>query len=55
MDKEVVSGVVRHILTALGGVLVSKGVIEAGQVEMLVGSLVGIIGVAWSIYAKKKA
>lgn len=52
---ESVMGVVRHILTAGAGILVTKGLIDAGQVEIIVGSLVGLLGVGWSIWAKRKA
>jgi hypothetical protein len=54
MNSEVLGGIVRHILTALGGILVTKGYVEAGQVELIVGAVATLAGVAWSIFAKKK-
>lgn len=53
MNQEQILGIVRHVLTILGGVLVSKGDLEAGQVELLTGAVVTVLGVAWSIYAKR--
>lgn len=55
MNMETILGVVRHILTFGGGLLASKGYLEAGQVELTVGALVTIIGVAWSAWSKRKA
>lgn len=54
MSWDVIAGIVRHLLTAGGGVLVSKGLIEAGQLDIVVGAVIAIGGVAWSIVAKKK-
>lgn len=55
MNTESILGVVRHILTAAAGVLVTKGLIDAGQAEIIAGAVAGLIGVAWSIFSKKKA
>lgn len=49
----VILGLVRHILTAVGGALAAKGLIGAGDVELVVGALTTIAGVAWSIYDKR--
>lgn len=48
-------GVLRHILTFGGGYLVSDGVVNEGEVEALVGALVTLIGVLWSIWEKRRA
>ena len=55
MDATVIGGIIRHVLTALAGVLVTKGIVEAGQAEIIIGSLTGLAGVVWSIWQKKKA
>lgn len=54
MDKAVVLGVVRHILTAVGGALASQGVLSADDTNALVGGIVALVGVVWSIVSKKK-
>jgi hypothetical protein len=56
MDSQVVIGAfARHLLTTLGGVLVSKGIIESSHVEPLAGALLVIGGVVWSLLQKKRA
>ena len=50
----VLNGIVRHILTAGGGVLVSKGVMTDGMLETSIGAVITIAGVIWSALAKKK-
>jgi hypothetical protein len=51
----VLNGIIRHILTAGGGILVSKGVLTDGGLEVAVGALIAIAGVIWSALAKEKA
>lgn len=55
MTKEMWLGIARHLLTTVGGILVSKGVLDAGMVETAVGAIVTLGGVAWSVMDKKKA
>lgn len=52
---EVILGIIRHLLTAGGGVLVSNGILEAGQVETAVGAVLALVGIVWSVWDKKKA
>lgn len=54
MNTEAWLGLIRHILTTAGGVLASKGVIESGQIETIVGAVVVLIGVVWSVWAKRQ-
>tara|TARA_R100000808_G_scaffold3367_2_gene12087 strand:- start:12057 stop:12245 length:189 start_codon:yes stop_codon:yes gene_type:complete len=50
----VLNGVVRHVLTAVGGALVTKGVMGETELEMAIGAVITIAGVIWSALAKKK-
>lgn len=50
----VLNGIVRHILTAAGGALVTKGMLGEAQLELAVGAIVTLAGVVWSAIAKKK-
>jgi len=50
----VLNGIVRHILTAVGGALVTKGMIAQTELELVVGAVIGIAGVVWSAIAKKR-
>ena len=50
-----ISSLLRHGLSALGGFLVAKGLASADQLAELVGAVVSIAGVGWSVYNNKKA
>ena len=50
----VLNGIVRHLLTAGGGALVTKGIVSQGDLEMVIGAIIAIAGVIWSALAKKK-
>lgn len=54
MTPEIISAVVRHILTAVGGYFVAKGTIDQASVEAIVGGVVATIGLAWSLIIKVK-
>lgn len=45
-------GIVRHVLTGLGTILVYKGVIDADNMETVIGSVLTIVSVIWSIKSK---
>ena len=53
LTKEQIFGIIRHALTAAGGALVAKGVIDEAGLTEAVGALVTLIGVIWSAAAKK--
>ena len=48
------ASLIRHILTAAGGFLVAKGLASADQVGELVGAIVSIAGVGWSMFNNRK-
>lgn len=53
MTKEQVLGVVRHGLTFLGGLLVTKGLLDEGMLQEVIGAVMTLVGAGWSISAKK--
>lgn len=53
--KELVGGIVRHVLTIAGGALVTNGALDPSQAETLIGAAMAIFGVAWSVWAKRRA
>jgi len=55
MTKEIVFGIIRHILTIAGGALVTKGLVDSAGLEQAIGGVIGVVGVIWSIVSKKKA
>lgn len=52
--KEALLGFIRHILTFGGGFLASNGFITEGQIELAVGAIITLVGIAWSAFDKKK-
>jgi len=53
LTQDQIFGIVRHALTAAGGALVAKGVIDEAGLTEAVGALVTLIGVIWSAMSKK--
>jgi len=47
------AGLIRHGLTFLGGLLVTKGYIDAEAVQEIVGAVMTIGGFVWSVLDKK--
>lgn len=54
MSQEQILGIIRHILTFVGGYFVTKGLVEEGMSQELVGGVMTLIGTVWSIVAKIK-
>lgn len=54
MQKEMILGLARHVLTWGGGVLVAKGLADATMVAEGVGALLTIAGIAWSAADKRR-
>jgi hypothetical protein len=55
MKKEQVIGIVRHILTFVGGVIVAKGLTTDAAMVELTGAAMTAIGIIWSIVSKTKS
>ena len=53
MTKEQIQGIVRHVLTFVGGILVIQGVVEESLINELIGGVVALAGTLWSIFSKK--
>lgn len=47
------AGLIRHALTMFGALLVGKGYSDPTSMEAIVGGLAAVLGVAWSLYAKR--
>lgn len=52
MNKEQILGIVRHVLTFVGGFLITKGIVDETFVTEVVGALATIIGSVWSFFSK---
>jgi hypothetical protein len=53
MTKEQIQGIVRHVLTFVGGILVLQGIVEESLINELIGGVVALAGTLWSIFSKK--
>jgi hypothetical protein len=54
MGWDEIEGILRHVLTSLGGALVAQGVISNGQLTDVVGAICVLGGVGWSLWQKRK-
>lgn len=52
--QEEVLGIIRHTLTFIGGIAVSKGLIDDSTLTQAVGAIMTLSGLAWSIITKRK-
>jgi hypothetical protein len=54
MKKEQVLGILRHSLTFLGGLLVMKGLVDETTATEIIGGVVTLVGLIWSVIEKVK-
>ncbi len=54
MKKEQLLGIVRHVLTFVGGILVAKGLATESLSQELIGTTMTLVGGIWSIIEKNK-
>jgi len=55
LTKEQILGIVRHGLTFIGGILITKGFIDEATATEIVGGIITLTGTIWSIIEKNKA
>jgi hypothetical protein len=55
MKNEEVGGIVRALAAALGGWLVSQGLVDSETGMAVAGAVTTLVVAAWSIYSKRKA
>lgn len=53
--KEQILGIIRHVFTFVGGLLVAKGLVDESNITELSGAILSVIGAVWSIISKKTA
>lgn len=51
--KDMILGIVRHLITAGGVALVTKGVLDAATANTAVGAVMTLLSVGWSVYEKR--
>lgn len=55
MSSEQIAGIVRAVVSAIGGYFVGKGVVDGETVATVGGAVATIIVAAWSVWSKKDA
>jgi hypothetical protein len=59
MDKKMtaqeISGIVRALVSALGGYLVGQGLVDSETAMTIGGAVTTLVVACWSIYSKRKA
>jgi hypothetical protein len=55
LTKEQVQGLVRHVLTFAGGLLMTRGLVDDAIITEIIGGAVTLVGGVWSFLAKKTA
>jgi len=54
MNKEQIFGVIRHVLTFVGGILMIKGIGSESLFAEISGGVMGLVAAIWSLVEKKK-
>jgi len=54
MKQEQIMGIIRHVLTFVGGIVVAKGFADETFVMELTGGIITLVGGIWSIVSKIK-
>ena len=55
MKKDIILGLLRHVLTSVGSVLVARGMADDSQVAEAAGAVCALLGLAWSVWQKRQA
>ena len=53
MNKDQLLGILRHTLTVLGGILVTRGYIDDSMLAEGAGIITSLVGFIWSMASKK--
>lgn len=54
MMNDKIAGLLRHILTFVGGYLVTAGIIDEQMLTEVVGAIITLVGFVWSWTSKKE-
>jgi hypothetical protein len=52
LTKEQLLGILRHTLTFVGGILITKGIIDEATVTEIIGGIITLTGTIWSVLEK---
>lgn len=54
MNAEMVAALVRHALTAVGGLMAARYGVSGADMDAIVGGAAALAGVLWSLYDKRR-
>lgn len=54
MNAAIATALLRHVLTAVGGALASRYAIDGASIEAIAGGIAAAVGVAWSLWDKRR-
>jgi len=55
MDTTMLNSILRHIITGVGAVLVTKGYTDQAGLELIAGGVTTVVGLVLSYFDKRKA
>ena len=55
MKQEQIMGIIRHVLTFVGGIVVAKGFADEAFIMEITGGIITLVGGIWSIVSKIKS
>lgn len=55
MKLDIILGILRHVLTGVGGVLVAKGWADDSSLGEAAGAICTLVGFGWSVWHKRQA
>jgi len=53
MTADQITGILRAILTAIGGYVVGRGIVDQATANEIIGALLTLVGAGWSIYSNR--
>lgn len=54
LTQEQIFGIVRHIMTGVGAILIAKGKVDESAWTLVTGSVLGVVGIVWSVLSKNQ-
>jgi flagellar motor component MotA len=53
MNSDQISGLVRHLITVVGGIFITKGYADSAQIEIIAGAVAALFAIVWSHRSKR--
>jgi hypothetical protein len=55
MNQEQVTSIIRQLLLTIGGGLVTKGYLDDGTLQLVIGAIMAVGAAAWALYTRRNA